>query len=372
MSIKLKMTITKDHGQVKKISSDCIVHDLNVHLDKKQFETLVSLYDSLQRAYIAWDFIAFRPETQLKNKNKQISKKTNAETDCTAKSWWHYAYKAVLMQRVHPYTWSQIKQTRHHAKYYSQLYQQHILNPNDTELKLDLQQYEDKLNVTNIIIARQEARLRVKTQSIQEKSFWDVLPSPEKQLLCERIGFMEFMETSFTNSSLNIEYEYNFRVGNTCVALTNAKDREILVLTLTQIIGSYRPNFGDQRDRIEKAERVEKGEKEVIANVKRKNRKRDKGALKIEGIIIEGANEKEHLVPIISSNHEGHDSPAYFLRVDFERYPDSGKRILEEEIIKMRVNFVLEQLECAYDKVFLIIFIKLLHFLIKICCFCVV
>lgn len=41
-------------------------------------------------------------------------------------------------------------------------YKQIIANPNDTELKMDLQKHEDNLSVINVVIARQHTRLLVR------------------------------------------------------------------------------------------------------------------------------------------------------------------------------------------------------------------
>lgn len=72
-----------------------------------------------------------------------------------------YAYWATLEQRVRPMTWSRIRTTRENYKKYMETYKQIIANPNDTELKLDLQQHEDNLSIVNVVIARRHTRLLV-------------------------------------------------------------------------------------------------------------------------------------------------------------------------------------------------------------------
>lgn len=44
---------------------------------------------------------------------------------------------------------------------YRDVYAQSLLNPTDTELKLDLQQHEDQLDILNITIAREHAKAQV-------------------------------------------------------------------------------------------------------------------------------------------------------------------------------------------------------------------
>lgn len=41
------------------------------------------------------------------------------------------------------------------------MYTQTLIYPTNTELKLDLQQLEDQLDITNIIIAREHAKIQV-------------------------------------------------------------------------------------------------------------------------------------------------------------------------------------------------------------------
>lgn len=191
MTSKIKIVTKKSkQGYVTHLNTDIILQDCNIQVSKDQYESIVAVFDSLERMNISWSFLAFRPkERVLENR----------------RAWWKYCCYALLEQRVKPYTWSKIKAVRAHYKEYIDTYKQIILNPNDTELKLDLQKHEDNLSVTNVVIARQYTRLlvssytqssfgingafKVQSRSIGEKSFWSILPSPERLLLCEKIGF---------------------------------------------------------------------------------------------------------------------------------------------------------------------------------------
>jgi uncharacterized protein YcsI (UPF0317 family) len=46
---------------------------------------------------------------------------------------------------------------------------QSLQRPNDTELKLDLQKYEDNLTILNIVIAREHARQELKNKNIERE-----------------------------------------------------------------------------------------------------------------------------------------------------------------------------------------------------------
>lgn len=139
------MTINKSTSIVK-VLSDLIVQDCHVQLSQEQYNSILAVCDSLNRMFISWNFLSLRPQEAIVNNKRR---------------WWRYAYEASLEQKVRPYTWSRIKSTRDCYKMYTEIYKQILLNPNDTELKLDLQKYEDNLSVVNVVIARQQGRLMV-------------------------------------------------------------------------------------------------------------------------------------------------------------------------------------------------------------------
>lgn len=68
-----------------------------------------------------------------------------------------------------------------------------------------------------------------------------------------------------------------------------------------------------------------------------------RASLKIEGVIIEGTSNEDHLMPIISSEHLS-DSPAYFLRVELDKLPKNN-------VCKYKLNVNMDSVECIYNKV---------------------
>lgn len=273
MTAKLKMTINKNNqANVEKITNDIVIQDCNLQISKDQYISMRNVCDSLSRMFISWNFLHMRPSEKI-SENRKI--------------WWRYIYLALVEQRIKPFTWSRIRATRQNFKQYTEIYKEILQNPNDTELKLDLQKYEDKLSLVNVIIARKVAKLLVQNTSLNEKSFWEILPSPERSLLCEKIGFSE---TNKAQKSDIIEHVYNFRVGNVSFSLMNSS-REILVMTVTQFISTFQPNFIENTFKLQ---------------------------VKIEALILEGASVEDHLVPILSSEHT-YNSPAYFFKVEVEK-----------------------------------------------------
>lgn len=58
---------------------------------------------------------------------------------------------------------------RKNYRKYKETCLQSLIRPNDTELKLDLQKYEDCLTILNIVIAREHARQELKNKTIEEE-----------------------------------------------------------------------------------------------------------------------------------------------------------------------------------------------------------
>lgn len=147
MAIKMKLVMTKSStGNVKNLHTDIVVQDCNIQLSKDQYDSILAVADSMERMLISWQFLSIRPSKKIQEDQK---------------IWWRYASYALLEQRVKPYTWSRIRRVRQHYKNYMETYKQILLNPNDTELKLDLQKFEDNLSIINVVMARQQARLLV-------------------------------------------------------------------------------------------------------------------------------------------------------------------------------------------------------------------
>lgn len=149
MTCKIKFIINKSNGtQALKLLTDVVLQDLTIQISREQFLSIKAVIESLRRMRISRQFLHLRP----------VGEKIKAGT---ASKWWKYAREALLEQRVRPYTWSRIATVRANYRLYRDAYKKVLVNPNDTELKLDLQKYEDNLSLINIIIAREHAKIMV-------------------------------------------------------------------------------------------------------------------------------------------------------------------------------------------------------------------
>lgn len=237
MTCKIKFIINKSNGgRLLKVLVDVMLQDLTIQVTREQYLSICAVTDSLTRMFVSRRYMSRRPAGPISD---------------NLKSWWHYAYECVLEQRVRPYSWRRISSIRANYRLYREAYRRLLLNPNDTELKLDLQKYEDTLDIVNVVIARQHALLKLRDEQQNEgdyvvgqekspsakSSLWSMLPSPERAQLCKLIGYVETptSESSLSGSDFHrIEHKYNLTVGNLTVALMRG-GREVLVLTLTQV-----------------------------------------------------------------------------------------------------------------------------------------
>lgn len=160
MAIKLKIVTNKtEQSNVNKLQVDVVIHDCSIRISKKQYDSMLSVADSMERMLISWCFLSYRPNQRI-SENRKI--------------WWRYASYSLLEQRVKPYTWSRIRRSRENYRRYMHTYKEMLLNPNDTELKLELQKYEDDLPIINVVIARQQARLMVRSQTSEVGEYYFV------------------------------------------------------------------------------------------------------------------------------------------------------------------------------------------------------
>lgn len=152
VSAKVKVIVNRSNeARVPKLLVDFVVEDVSLRLNREQFVALRGLCASLRRNRVAWRFRAARPAGRV--------------GAAGARAWWRYACEAVLEQRVRPYTWSRVRRHREVYARYRDAYAKALLQPNDTELRLDLQQLEDQLDVVDILVAREHAKLQLHRQA---------------------------------------------------------------------------------------------------------------------------------------------------------------------------------------------------------------
>ncbi|BET01399.1 Vacuolar protein sorting-associated protein [Nesidiocoris tenuis] len=308
ITAKMKLIVNKSNEvRVPKLLVDFVLQDAATQLSRLQYLALIELMESFKRINVNKNIRKFHPNQKLTG---------------NASSWWKYAYNGVLEQRVRPYTWRYIEQHRKQFKKYCSLYKQTLLKPTDTELKLDLQQGEDVLSITDIIIARELAKVellkedgdkvlvneletpwwehggvkRFKDLEIvtgKSRGIWAQLSPLEKNKLFDAIGYVDNFPVT-EKPKQYIEHKINFTLANCSLSLLK-RGHEILVLTLAQFLASL--------------------ETRPAANAY-------KISARVESFVLEGVSPEHDLVPIITAdNIYTGNTASNFLAVDFEKNP---------------------------------------------------
>ncbi|XP_064373577.1 intermembrane lipid transfer protein VPS13C isoform X2 [Dromaius novaehollandiae] len=163
------------------------VQRIAVELTKPQYLSMIDLLESIDYMVRNVPYRRFRPNVSL-HKN--------------AKQWWKYAGNSVLEVHIKRHTrmwsWSSIKQHRQLLKSYKNVYKNKLTQSKlSEEAQRQIQDLERKLDVFNIILARQQAQvemirsgqklLKKKTTEVEKKSggwfggFWGKKESRKKE-----------------------------------------------------------------------------------------------------------------------------------------------------------------------------------------------
>ncbi|XP_047103973.1 vacuolar protein sorting-associated protein 13A-like [Schistocerca piceifrons] len=327
VTAKIKVIINKSNeARVPKLLLDFVLQDAATQLSRQQYLSITELSESFKRMNINRKYRQFHPGVPVISNSSK---------------WWKYAYNSVLEQRVRPYSWTNIKKHREYYLKYKDAYKKALFSPNDTELKLDLQQLEDRLTILHIIVAREHAKLELHREnperihvrestvdwwgitreestveflilSEKERGLWAQLSSPEKKKICETIGFVEGA-MKIDKPKQYIEHKFNFTVANCSLSLINHR-KEIVVVTLTQFLASLET---------------------------RPSAKAFKISMRIESFVVEGTSLENELVPMVSADnvHTGNTS-SNFLSIDFEKNPSNVEADFELSIAVEPVEVV--------------------------------
>lgn len=143
----MKITVRRINDDDNHIQIDASLGDCVLQSSRAQIQSIQNVYSLLSRSELLRRWISIRPTNPIKSNSKD---------------WWKYGYLAAMEQRYYPYTWRNIQRLRRSYKLYRDTYLQYLQKPScETELKLDLLKCEDLLTLSNIILAREEAKVLV-------------------------------------------------------------------------------------------------------------------------------------------------------------------------------------------------------------------
>ncbi|KAK9294042.1 hypothetical protein QLX08_011233 [Tetragonisca angustula] len=320
---KIKVIIHKgNETQTSRMLVDIVLHDVAMQVSKVQYITFCHLYNSVLRAIINKPYVRYRPSDDVKE---------------NPSAWWKYAYNSILDNNVKPYTWARIIEHRKNYRKYKEACLQNLLRPNDTELKLDLQKYEDCLTILNMVIAREHAKQELKNKTIEEKrqnmnTDISVQSVAGNATLIKQAQIDNDTDEQKIKASLHyisndsgrrikleklpqpIDYKFNFTLANCCLSLFS-HDREILVVTVTQLLTSV--------------------EIQPLLSA-------FKVSARAESFVIEGVSAEGDLVPLITVDNvlTGNVS-TNFLAIDFEKNRENVDPTFD-------VSIKLEAIEVTY------------------------
>ncbi|BFZ09736.1 hypothetical protein BsWGS_12775 [Bradybaena similaris] len=142
-----RLIINSDSGfTLPKFFMDFTIEEVEVMLSRQQFLNLITLSDSFQLMRINQRYRKYHPNISLR---------------VSPRSWWIYAYDAVLEEIIRPFSWARIKEHRIRFRKYRNLYKNYLDDPENKSVLDKLREMEDSLNVTNILIAREQAKLEL-------------------------------------------------------------------------------------------------------------------------------------------------------------------------------------------------------------------
>lgn len=311
ISAKVKIIFNKSlESKIPKLLVDVLLQDVALQLSRQQYLEVILLGQSFTLMEINQRYRKYRPNVPRKG---------------NAKAWWKYAFDAVVGEYIRPYSWKAIKEHRQNYRQYKELYKERLQKPNDAEVRVDVQMMEDKLNIANVIMAREEAKLEllrsepnravprkkdqgwwaswfggdeepeeeIEVVGERERSFWSRLTPEEKEKLYEAI---EYADASTEVPEHYIAHKVNFTLANCTLSLVGSTSgHEVLVATLTQFLTSLETRPGARAFKV---------------------------SARTEGFVVEGTSSDHDLVTVLSVDKSASEiSPQHVFALDFEQNP---------------------------------------------------
>ncbi|XP_064629495.1 intermembrane lipid transfer protein VPS13A-like isoform X5 [Lineus longissimus] len=315
-----------------KFLGDFVLQEIDIMLSRQQFLNVLSLTESFKLMEVNQQYRKWRPNVSVKN---------------NVKSWWKYAYTAIVESFIRPYSWRRIKEHRNKYHQYRDLYKRKLEKPDSEQITSRLATMEEDLDITNILLAREHAKLEYAREAperakrkkndegffsgwfgssdsedeyeIQEpkKTNWlSKLTPDEKKKLYEGIGYDENANVVEKPPSY-IEHKVLIYLKSCSICLVNY-GKEVLRTSITSLSASF------------------------------ENRPHAKGFRvtgKTESFVVEGASIEHELVPIITSDI-GVYAPSQITEVfnlDIEMNPVQG-----DSDVTLKLN--VQPVEIVYDE----------------------
>ena len=134
---------------------DYVLKDLQIELSKSQYHAMMAIQS-------AWKFLELS-RIHRKFRPKQLVLER-------PKLWWKYAFNCIRVHFILPYTWRCIKEHRDKYKALVELWERRWRQGKSSGLKQQLKEAEGRLDVTSIMIAREQAKILARRGEQQRES----------------------------------------------------------------------------------------------------------------------------------------------------------------------------------------------------------
>ncbi|XP_021357659.1 vacuolar protein sorting-associated protein 13A-like, partial [Mizuhopecten yessoensis] len=339
VTVKAKVIMNKEDTFVMpRIYVEFSLPDIMCFFSRHQYLNLLKWIDASRRVQINRRYRRYHPNTPVRFNRK---------------AWWHYAYTAVVEERIRPHQWTKVAEHRKKVVRYGQMYKTHMEYPDNKTLQEDLKKLEADMDLCNIIAAREEAKVKfaseapgrarkklkerrerekanqgwlswilggsteepdVEIEVDTEDDWLQSLSGDERSELYKGVGYDE-SSTEDNMPKEYIAYKIQLRLKNVSLTLENY-GKPILKMTLSDMLTSYENRPGGNGAR-------------VLSHT--------------ESFTIEGASVDYKLVSLLTSNSNIYSTDNQMFTLDYELRPLS---IHADQSLKLNVRPV----EIFYDQ----------------------
>ena len=178
---------------------DYVLKEMELQIGKPQYHAMMSVQS-------AWKFLELsRIHRKYRPQQCVLSR---------PKFWWKYAFKCIKIHFIQPYNWSSIKQHRQRYRDLVSLWEKRFRQGKSAALKQQIKEAENPLDVTSIMIAREQAKLEAKKPQVvvesptnkkdKLKSFVTGMIAEKKAALANKPVFSLFSATNIELQLLEI------------------------------------------------------------------------------------------------------------------------------------------------------------------------
>ena len=129
---------------------DYVLKDLQIQLSKPQYHAMMAIQSAWKFLELSRIHRKFRPRQLVRERPKL---------------WWKYAFNCIRVHFILPYTWTSIKQHREKYRGLVELWEKRWRQGKSSAVKQQIKDVEWRLDVTSIMIAREQAKVLARRPS---------------------------------------------------------------------------------------------------------------------------------------------------------------------------------------------------------------